>query len=268
MTEVKNTSELSIVYKEINRLIPYALNARTHSEEQIEQLKASIREFGWTNPVLIDEHGVIIAGHGRVLAADALGIVVAPTITLSGLSEIQKKAYRLADNRLPMNAGWDSELLRLELTGIIEDGFDIQLAGFSEQEIDELLIELPDSPIGENDYTTKIDTPVYEPSGTVPEVTALYDESKTSKLRENIEQAEVPADIKRFLLSAAERHTVFDFSKIADFYAASAPNVQALFEESALVIIDYEKAIEHGFVHLTKKMIEIVYGGQGDNDAR
>ncbi|HDR2706217.1 TPA: ParB N-terminal domain-containing protein [Enterobacter mori] len=107
---------LKIVYRPLKELTPYARNARTHSGEQVAQLVASIEEFGWTNPVLIDENGEIIAGHGRVLAAEAIDIVSVPTIKLMGLTEKQKRAYRLADNRLPLNAGWDTHL-KTSLTG-------------------------------------------------------------------------------------------------------------------------------------------------------
>lgn len=138
MTKAKNQSTLAIVYKSLNSLIAYARNARTHSDEQVSQIVASINEYGWTNPVLIDENEEVIAGHGRLLAAEKLFVDEVPTITLSGLSEQQKKAYRLADNKLPLNAGWDDELLKLELSDLLDSGFDIDLTGFSQSEIDEL----------------------------------------------------------------------------------------------------------------------------------
>jgi len=120
-------------------LVPYARNARTHSAAQVAQIAASIREFGFCNPVLIDEHGGIIAGHGRVLAARKLDLDAVPCIRLSHLSEIQRRAYALADNRLAENAGWDLEQLGLELSGLRVDGFDLDLLGFDEAELDGLL---------------------------------------------------------------------------------------------------------------------------------
>lgn len=105
------SEKLKIVYRPLQELSPYAHNARTHSPEQVAQLVESIKQFGWTNPVLIDEKGEIIAGHGRVMAAEMLKMDSVPVIVLSGLTDEQKKAYRLADNRLPMNAGWDEDLL-------------------------------------------------------------------------------------------------------------------------------------------------------------
>jgi ParB-like chromosome segregation protein Spo0J len=118
----------------IAALVPYANNSRVHSEKQIAQIAASIREFGFTNPVLIDPEGEIIAGHGRVLAARQLEMAQIPTICLSGLSETQRRAYIIADNKLALNAGWDPELLRLELGELKLAGFDLALTGFGELE--------------------------------------------------------------------------------------------------------------------------------------
>ncbi|GAB0731315.1 hypothetical protein DZ11C13_44310 [Escherichia coli] len=124
------SEKLKIVYRPLQELSPYAHNARTHSTEQVAQLVESIKQFGWTNPVLIDEKGEIIAGHGRVMAAEMLKMDSVPVIVLSGLTDEQKKAYRLADNRLPMNAGWDEDLLRMELSDLINADFDVSLTGF------------------------------------------------------------------------------------------------------------------------------------------
>lgn len=259
------TGKLKIVYRPLKDLTPYARNARTHSEEQVLQLAESIKEFGWTNPVLIDDHGQIIAGHGRVLAAEVLDIQLVPSIMLTGLTDEQKRAYRLADNRLPLNAGWDSELLKLEVTDLLDADFKLSLTGFTRQEIDELLVVFEPSDDEGDPYTTKIDTPVYEPSEIVPAVGELYDEEKTRRLQSRIRKAGLPVEVEKFLMSAAERHTVFNFNKIADYYASAEAEIQALFEESALVIIDYEKAIENGFVHLTKKMVDIVYSEEGED---
>ena len=111
----KNIHALKVEYKKTAELIPYVNNARTHSEEQIKQVAASIKEFGFTNPVLIDEENGIIAGHGRVMAATLMGLDQVPTITLTGLTDNQRKAYILADNKLALNAGWDIKLLMLEI---------------------------------------------------------------------------------------------------------------------------------------------------------
>ena len=125
----------------MTRLIPYARNARTHSDTQVAQIAASIAEFGFNNPVLADPKGGIIAGHGRVLAAQTLGLDRVPVIVLAHLSEHQKRAFRLADNKLALNAGWDLETLRLELEALAAQDFQLDLTGFHEQELKELLAE-------------------------------------------------------------------------------------------------------------------------------
>jgi DNA modification methylase len=122
-------------------LIPYARNTRTHSEAQVAQIAGSIREFGFTNPVLIDGENGIIAGHGRVLAAQKLNLGEVPCIRLSHLTDTQRRAYIIADNKLALNAGWDEELLGLELADLREDGFDLELTGFDGDELANLLAE-------------------------------------------------------------------------------------------------------------------------------
>lgn len=130
-----NSVDLRIRYRAVTDLIPYARNARTHSDAQVSQIAASIREFGFTNPVLVDADGGIIAGHGRVMAARKLGLQQVPTIELRHLTDAQRRAYVLADNKLALNAGWDPEMLKLEIADLQADGFDLALTGFSGDEI-------------------------------------------------------------------------------------------------------------------------------------
>jgi DNA modification methylase len=125
--------------RRLDALIPYARNARTHSDEQVAQIAASIREFGFTNPVLIDENGGIIAGHGRVMAARKLGMAEVPCIRLSHLTEAQRRAYIIADNKLALNAGWDEQLLAIEIEDLKAMDFNIDLLGFAEDELNDLL---------------------------------------------------------------------------------------------------------------------------------
>jgi len=126
----------------VDKLIPYAKHSRTHSEAQIAQIAASIKEFGFRNPILVDGNGVI-AGHGRLLAARKLNLKQVPTIDCSDLTEPQKKAYIIADNKLAMNAGWDGELLALEMEELLKGNFNLELLGFTEGELDELLDTTP-----------------------------------------------------------------------------------------------------------------------------
>lgn len=122
-------------------LIPYARNSRTHSDEQVNQICSSIKEFGFTNPIIIDEDNGIIAGHGRVMAANKLGLKEVPCVQVSGWTEAQKKAYVIADNKLALNAGWDMEMLKVEFQELQELEFDLSLTGFSPDEIGELTFE-------------------------------------------------------------------------------------------------------------------------------
>lgn len=143
--------ELAVVWRPVEELIPYARNARTHSEAQVAQIAGSIREFGWTNPVLTDGENGIIAGHGRVLAARRLGMVEVPTLELKGLTKTQLRAYVLADNKLAENAGWDNELLALELGELKDDGFELGTIGFDMAELNKLLTTPDFQPVGEDE---------------------------------------------------------------------------------------------------------------------
>ena len=122
----------------LNSIVPYARNSRTHSDEQVAQIAASINEWGFTTPILVDVDGEIIAGHGRLLAAQRLGLDEVPTMTATGWSEAQKRAYVIADNKLALNAGWDNEMLAVEFDDLKEAGFDIDLIGFTGDELDAL----------------------------------------------------------------------------------------------------------------------------------
>ncbi len=136
---------MKIVQKAVDKLIPYINNSRTHSDEQVAQIAASIKEFGWTNPILIDGENGIIAGHGRLMAARKLGYTEVPTIELKDLTETQRKAYIIADNRLALNAGWDNEMLTIELNDLLADGFALEMLGFDAGIVEQLLMgETPD----------------------------------------------------------------------------------------------------------------------------
>ena len=142
---------MKITQKKVTELIPYVNNSRTHSDEQVAQIAASIKEFGWTNPILVDGKNGIIAGHGRLLAARKLGHKEVPTIELSELTDAQKRAYIIADNKLALNAGWDDEVLKLEIQQLSDLNFDLTLLGFDEVELAKMFDEVVDEePEGEN----------------------------------------------------------------------------------------------------------------------
>lgn len=148
--------KLKVSYRRIEDLIPYARNARTHSDDQVARIAGSIKEFGWTNPILVDGENGIIAGHGRLAAARKLGMTEVPVIELFGLSESKKRAYILADNRLALDAGWDEELLKIELQDLQACGVDIDVTGFTNEELDSLL------PTDESDEEEESETPEIE----------------------------------------------------------------------------------------------------------
>jgi DNA modification methylase len=159
-------TDLQIERWSVDRLIPYARNARTHSPEQVAQIAASIAEFGWTNPILVGADGVVIAGHARLLAARKLGISDVPVIVLDHLSDSQRRALVIADNRLALNAGWDEEMLRVELEALREDEFNLDLLGFGVDEMDALLAEPEAAIAGNTDDDAVPETP--ETAVTVP----------------------------------------------------------------------------------------------------
>jgi ParB-like chromosome segregation protein Spo0J len=236
-------------------LVPYARNSRTHSPEQIAQIAGSIREFGFTNPVLVDAENGIIAGHGRVMAAQKLGLEKVPCIRLGYLTEAQKRAYIIADNQIAMNAGWNEEMLSIELAELRADDFDLDLTGFDAAAIEAFLNPDEDGPLSD-DYTHKVDAPVYEPKGDKPPIEELFNKNRADELTADIEKANLPKHVADFLKVAAARHIVFDYGKIAEFYCHADKETQELMEDSALVIIDFDKAIENGFVKLTHDLME------------
>jgi len=136
-----NTKTAKVRQVDINRLIPYTSNSRTHSDDQIAQIAASIKEFGFTNPILTDGLDGIVAGHGRLLAARKLGMKTVPCIELSHLTDNQRKAYIIADNKLALNADWDMEMLSLEMGDLQDEGFDLSLIGFSEDELANIFVD-------------------------------------------------------------------------------------------------------------------------------
>ncbi|MFN7192826.1 MAG: ParB N-terminal domain-containing protein, partial [Rhodospirillales bacterium] len=144
----------------LDRLLPYAANARTHPDEQVAQIAGSIAEFGFNVPCLVDERGVLVAGHGRLLAAQRLGLSQVPVIRLDHLSDAQARAYRIADNQIALNSGWDDALLSAEVARLKEDGVDLELLGFPEDELDRLLAGLDGEKGGNEDEDVVPEPPV------------------------------------------------------------------------------------------------------------
>ena len=248
-------------------LIPYARNSRTHSDAQVAQIAASIREFGFTNPVLVDGVNGVIAGHGRILAARKLGMDTVPVIELAHLSETQKRAYVIADNKLALNAGWDDEMLRVEFEELGDAGFDLALTGFDAEEIAAFMS--PEDAALSDEYSHKVTAPVYEPKGEKPPIAELVNYERAEALIRDIEAVKLPQEVAQFLKTAAARHVVFDYGKIAEFYCHADKPTQALMEDSALVIIDFKKAMQLGYVKLKEAIadaLENESGECGDDD--
>ena len=162
---MKTTTEMKLV--PIGKLVPYVNNARTHSPEQINKLRSSLREFGFINPVIIDRDFGVIAGHGRILAAKEEGIAEVPCVFADHLTEAQKKAYIIADNRMAMDAGWDEELLRVEIEALQAEAFDLSLTGFDDKELSDLFKD--DSDVQEDDFDVdeELEKPTFSKTGDV-----------------------------------------------------------------------------------------------------
>jgi hypothetical protein len=231
-------------------------NARKHDEKNIDSIIASLRRFGQQKPIVIDASSVVRAGNGTLEAAKRLGwdSIECVKTSLKGSDAI---AYAIADNRTAELAEWDSDILAAQLSGLLTDDEELALAaGFTPEEVEAMLALAEDEQSSPSDetYTAKIVAPIYEPKGECPRVSDLFDHSKTTTLIKGIKAAKLPAETEAFLLLAAERHTSFHFRNIAEFYCHATPEVQDLMERSGLIIIDFDKAIEYGFVHMTERL--------------
>lgn len=241
--------EIKIEMLRVDEVIPYKNNPRIN-DDAVPYVANSIREFGFKVPIVIDRNNVIVAGHTRLKAAKQLGMQEVPCIRATDLNDEQVKAFRLADNKVGELAEWDYEKMAEELEDI---GIDMTEFGFVEYgDIGDIEVEP-----AEQRYTKKINIPQYEITGECPELTELVDTSKADGLIEEIEAAEIPEDVKRFLKLAAARHNVFTYKKIAEYYAHASEEIQELMEKSALVIIDYNDAIKNGFTELYDDVVEM-----------
>jgi len=229
----------------IDSLRPWDKNPKTHTPQQIAHIAKSIQEFGMNDHIGIwGQENIIVEGHGRLEALKLLGHTEVDCIRLDHLSDEERRAYALAHNQLTLETPWDTEALEAALADI---SLDMAAFGFSEdvEEFAEV-------------YTRKIDSPVYEITGENPAIESLFDKSKTDGLISQINAADIPNDVKAFLKLAAYRHTVFNYRNIAEYYAHAPKEVQELMENSALVIIDYDKAVEDGFVTLHGAIEEMI----------
>jgi hypothetical protein len=239
----------------IDDLTPDPANARKHGERNLSSIIDSLRAFGQQKPIVVDRRGVVIAGNGTLEAAKRLGWEEI-AIVRTELDPTQATAFGIADNRTAELAEWDEDVLVSLLDSLDDETRDLlafdhdDLAGLLEQSVNAKGID--------GTYTTKIEPPIYEITGESPDVDSLFDRSKTEELLEEIATAQLPQEVAAFLRFAAERHTVFDFRRIAEFYAHGDEATQDLMERSALVIVDFDKAIESGFVRLSNEIADLV----------
>lgn len=236
----------------VEDLKPYANNPR-FNDDAVEYVAKSIKEFGFKVPMVVDKNNEIVAGHTRYKASLELGLKEVPCIIADDLNEEQIKAFRLADNKVSEQASWNYDLLDIELDDILE--LNMNDFGFS---LDLDNVDMPETSVLTNEkYTTKVDIPQYEIKGEKPKINELYDTTKTQELINKINKAYIDDEQKKFLIEAAKRHTVFDYSKIAEYYAHQNKEVQELMEDSALVIIDFDDAIKNGYVQLRSEILDL-----------
>jgi|TARA_R110002051_G_scaffold238330_2_gene299075 hypothetical protein len=240
-----------IKWVDINSITPYEKNPRKNNDA-VGPVANSIKEFGFNQPIVVDNDNIIVVGHTRHKAAKKLKMKTVPILTLpADMEENKIKAYRIADNRVSEFAEWDEEMLIEELKSLQADDYNVDMSGFSEDFI------LSQSEQEQDRYTKKIDTPIYTPKGSKPMLDNLFDDSRTQSLLLDIEVSTVPDDIKSFLKLGAHRHTKFNYSRIAEYYCHADADVQKLMEDSALVIIDFEKAIDLGYAQLRDDVVDI-----------
>lgn len=240
----------------VDEIIPYADNAKLHPERQIEQIRSSILEFGFNDPIAIDENNVVIEGNGRLMAIKDLGFKEVDCIRIEGLTEDQKRAYILVHNQLTMNTGFDIDILNKELErikGIDMTQFDFELNIDFDNDID----------TGDgNQYSHKVEIPQYEPTGECPDIWELVDTAKADSFLEEINESKVSPEEKDFLIKATRRLYEFNYKKIAEYYAQATPEMQELMEHLALVIIDFDNAIAYGYAQLSAALEEM----RGEDD--
>jgi hypothetical protein len=248
----KKKPEAAAVWCLIDDLTPWEDNPRVN-DAAVEHVRESIKRFGFASPIVARKaDGMVIAGHTRLRAATELGLDRVPVRFLD-LDPADARMLALADNRIGEVADWDDDLLRKVMEDLAnEPDLDLSVLGWDEDELSALMGEDPEG--SEEVYTAKVESPIYEPTGDCPEEADLYDEGKARDLIARIQEVDLPDEVRAFLLAAAARHTVFRYDRIAEYYAHAPPETQELMEDSALVIIDFHRAVELGFVKLSGEL--------------
>jgi hypothetical protein len=238
---------------DVTSLVANPRNPNKHSDKQVALLAKVIRHQGWRAPITVSKRsGFIVTGHGRLAAALLLQVEQVPIDEQDFATEADEWAHLVADNRIAELADADRTMIAELLSELDAGGLDMDLTGFDMEALEELMTTEESSK--DDLYTNKIVAPIYEPKGERPPIADLIDRSKTEELIKAIKAADLPNEVADFLRFAAERHTKFHFRNIAEFYCHADNPTQDLMEKSALIIIDFDKAIENGFVHLTEKL--------------
>jgi hypothetical protein len=250
----------------ISSLLFDPFNARLHPEKNRHAIRKSLQEFGQRKPIVVASDNTVVAGNGTLLAATELDwehidIVRVP----SDWSEDQIRAFAIADNRTQDLSSFDIAILRDQLQELESADFDLGSLGFEGDYITELgdlddnkELERLAGRIDDESYTTKITVPHYEIIGEKPGLEELFDDTRAQELQAEIENANIPDQVKQFLSTAAMRHVVFNYRKIAEYYPHAPKIVQRLMEESALVIVDLEDAIRLGFVKFSESIEDLI----------
>lgn len=245
-----------IEWRDPNELIPYDKNAKIHDEKQVKNIANSIKRFGWQQPGVVTNDGVLIVGHGRRLAAVKLGVTMPVKVIEDDMTEEDIKEYRIADN-VTNESPWDFDLRKEDVEGLTFEGFDFDFDDpFSEDSDDS----------DADHYSQEVKIPQYEPTGEKPPLSVCLDTEKVKWLVDEIRMSDVSREEKEFLTYAAYRHLMFNYKNIADYYAHATTEMQKLMEMSALVIIDLNDAIANGFAKLESELMELNEEEGGDID--
>lgn len=249
---------MKITTKLISELKSDPNNARKHSSKNLDAIASSLEKFGQRKPIVV-HNGVVIAGNGTLEAAQKIGwheIVV--TEVPDNWDAETAKAYAIADNRTAELAEWDENVLVSQLLEMESDGWDLKEFGFDDKVMETLQKDIDNAAAQQQqEYSNKMNIPQYQIVGEEPLLIDLTNTNKADSLRAQVEAADIPSDIKDFLVLATYRHVVFDYRKIAEYYPHQTPEVQQLMEESALVIIDADDAIRNGYANFLTTITEL-----------
>jgi len=248
-------------YKEV-KISDLKLNENNprKNDKASDRLIDGIKKYGFINPIIVNKNNnKVIAGHTRIKAMLKLGKKTIPAIFVD-MDEATEKGFSIFDNKSAEFASWDNDLLKVELEELQELDFDLELTGFEDWEIEDILGNEDEASYEKEEiYTAKVEPPIYEPQlETPPKIGELYDSKKRDALIDKIRKLNIKdEELEKFLLYSAERFTQFNFTNIAEFYAHQEKDIQEIMEDLALVIIDYNKAIENGFIKAVEGAIEI-----------